>query len=160
MNQPTRTVTGPPGMDRFIETAGLVPFSYVPPQGWTLVPDSGSVLTSWTGPVQQADIACALLFNLEASDKTAEESAAEVLAPLQGQQDTEIVSQGRFQTNSGLDAYKVVIINNSPEYNILMMVYFFHDNGYVIMAGYMRLKESNADQDAIIEQSMKTMRFE
>jgi hypothetical protein len=160
MMQQTQTVTGPPGMDRFIETAALAPFSYVPPRGWEKVPASGSMLTSWSGPTQGDDYYCFLVVRFGESDTTAEESAKDFYAMGENQAETRILSQGSFANEAGLDAFKLAMVISSQQGDTLIVGYVFHEGGYEINATYERLYASQAKQDVIVDQSMATMRFE
>jgi hypothetical protein len=160
MRIPSITATFSSNQDRYIETAGLTKFSYVPPIGWKKVPGSGSTLTSWKGPEQKADTNCMLLFMVLPSDKTASEFAKSMLDSLTSTEGNKVVSQAKFVNNAGLDAYKVVMTVSSQEENGQIVMYFFQKRGYIIMGVYGRLVGLNPEQDAIVDASLKTLRYE
>jgi len=76
----------------------------------------------------------------------------------------EITSEGQFQTNVSVDAYKVVVkakIKYGGTYLTSYSVeYYFVKNGYVIQAGYSRIWDFHQNFDVMIDQLMVTFRFE
>jgi hypothetical protein len=158
----TPTKTGPTDLqpNRFTETAGLTKFSYVPPPGWKQVPASGSNLTSWEGPGPKGSMASMLLFYVEKTDKSSAEAGKELASSLATANGVKIISQGRFNNNAGLDAYKMVIVMSNQGENIQVVFYFFQKNGFLIEAGFMRLLEQNKDLDAIVDQCLETLQYE
>jgi len=161
-NLRTLTQTGPSDLqpNRFTESAGITKYSYIPPLGWKKVPASKSSLTSWNGPMQTGGVACSLVFNVEESDLSAAEAAKELLDSLTPGGGVKILSQGKFISDAGLDAYKVVIVISSQGQNIQLAVYFFQKQGFQIQAVYLRLAELNKEQDSIVDQSLKTVHYE
>jgi hypothetical protein len=161
-NLKTLTQNGPSGLqlNRFTESAGVTKFSYIPPQGWKKVPATKSSLTSWNGPMQTGGVACTLVFNIEQSDLSAAESAKELLDSLTPGGGVKILSQGKFVSDAGLDAYKVLIVISSQGQNLQLAVYFFQKRGFQIQSVYLRITELNKEQDSIVDQSLKTLQYE
>jgi hypothetical protein len=161
-NLRTLTQTGSSDLqpNRFTESAGITKFSYIPPLGWKKVPASKSSLTSWNGPMQTGGVECMLVFNVEQSDLSAAEAAKELLDSLTPGGGVKILSQGKFISDVGLDAYKVVIVISSQGQNLQLVVYFFQKRGFQIQAVYLRLAELNKEQDSIVDQSLKTLQYE
>jgi hypothetical protein len=155
----TKTQTGPK-QNRFTETAGLTKFSYVPPPGWIKEPASGGNLTTWSLPVQKGDVACALTFSVLKSSSTAAEYAKELLDGLSKTEGVRIVSQGKFVNDAGLDAYKIAVVLSSQGSNLQIVVYFFQKSGYLVMGAYGRMVEQNKEQDAVVDASLITLRYE
>jgi len=159
-----RTVapTGPALVEpnRFIETAGLTKFSYVPPSGWKKVPASKSNLTSWQGPTQTGGVACVLVFNVAQSDLSAAEAAKGLLDSLTAGGGVKIISQGKFINDAGLDAYRLVMVISSQGQNLQLTVFVIQKRGFLIESVYLRLAEQNREQDPIVDQSQKTVQFE
>jgi hypothetical protein len=160
MRATTQTWTPSSNQNRFIETAGLTKFSYVPPAGWKKVPASGGNLTSWTGPTQTGGMVCMLIFTVLKSNLSAEQAAQEAIDSVSTAEGMRIISKGKFTTDEGLDGYKIVIVASNQGTNIQMVMYFFQKRGYVIESAYLRLVEQNKEQDAIVGASMKTLRYE
>jgi hypothetical protein len=158
----TATKTGPGSLTgtRFIETAGLTKFSYIPPLGWKKVPATGGNLTYWEGPIQKATIAAMLIFSVEKSDKSAAEAVKEMAGSLTQGSGVKIISQGKFTNDAGLDSYKIVFSSSSQKENIQIVFYFFQKRGYLVEGGYVRLLDLNKDLDAIVDSSMRTIRYE
>jgi hypothetical protein len=161
-NKRTLTQTGPSRMplNRFTETGGLTKFSYVPPPGWKKVPGTGSNLTSWSGPSQSGGVVCTLLFTVEQSDKSAADTAKDLLQTIASSEGVTIVSQGKFANDAGLDAYTMVIDMSSQGQNAQLAIFLFQKRGFLVEAGYARLLEENREQDAIVDQSMKTLQYD
>jgi hypothetical protein len=160
MHQTTHTWTPSSSQNRYVETAGLTKFSYVPPVGWKKVPASGSNLTSWAGPTQTGGMVCVLVFLTVKSNDSAEQFAKKDLASLTSNSSVKIISQGKFVNDDGIDAYKAVIVISSQGTNLQMVMYYFQKRGYLVAGGYMRLVDQNKEQDAIVDASLRTLRYE
>jgi hypothetical protein len=146
---------------RFYEEFGLVTFSYVPPVDWMGIPATATALTSWLGPQQSGGMRCLIGFSVSESTKTANEAAAEALSQMPGgQADVKILSEGEFTTQAGGDAYKIIMQAATENADLIFGVYMFSKDGYLISTFYFRLAAENPEQDAVIERSMKTVRFE
>jgi len=157
----TATMWTPTPPNRYFEKHGDVIFSYVPPAGWKIVPGWGYVPASWEGPTQQGVFfVCYLNFMIGESDESEADAAKRTLDSSSIPSEIRIVSQGKFTNDAGLDAYRAVIIGSHQGTNTLVILYFFQNRGYLIMARYGRLVEKNEEQDAIVDASMKTLRYE
>jgi hypothetical protein len=160
MHQGTQTTTPSSNQNRYVETAGLTKFSYVPPAGWKKVPASGGSLTSWAGPTQKGGMVCMLIFTVLKSNLSAEQAAQQAMDSVSTAEGMKITSKGKFTTDEGLEGYKIVIVASSQGTNLQMVMYFFQKRGYVIESAYLRLVEQNKEQDVIVDISMKTLRYE
>jgi hypothetical protein len=158
----TKSQTGPAFIqpNRFIETAGLTKFSYVPPSDWEKVPASGGDLTNWNLPSPKGAVACTLAFSTIKSNSTASEYAKILLDGLSNTEGIRLLSQGKFVNDGGLDAYKLVVVLSSQGSNVQIAVYLFQKRGYLIMGAYGRLTEQSKEQDAIVDASLRTIRYE
>jgi hypothetical protein len=156
------TKTGAPSLTgtRFVETAGLTKFSYIPPSGWLEEPSSGGNLTRWNLPTQKGSMACTLAFNIYKSNSTSSEYAKEMLKGVSSTKGMRIISQGKFINDAGLDAYKFVLVLSAQGSNVQMGVYLFQNRGYVILGGYARMVDEYKEQDAVVDASLKTLRYE
>ena len=101
-----------------------------------------------------------LIFNVEQSNLSTAEAAKKMLDSLTPGGGVKILSQGKFISDAGLDAYKVVIVMSSQGQNLQLAVYFFQKRGFLIEAVYLRLAELNKEQDSIVDQSLKTVQYE
>jgi hypothetical protein len=156
----TQTGPGVVQLDRFTEIAGLTKFSYVPPSGWIIEPASGSSLTAWNLPSPQGGIVCTLSFSVAKSDKTASEIALEILKGSSNTNGSRIVFQGKFDNDAGLDAYKVVVAFFGQGNHVQITAYYFQKRGYLIMPAYGRLTELYKEQDAVVDASLRKLRYE
>lgn len=165
-DQSTSDITPPAGHDsddeRYFEESGLVAFSYIPPEGWMAMPDKQTGLTGWLGPLQSGGSRCQMGFFATESTATSKEAAQEAMNRMSGaeEEDVEMLADEGFSTQSDLDAYRVILRAETEEADVVFGMYLFSEDGYVISTFYFRLADDNPEQDAIIERSMETMRFE
>jgi hypothetical protein len=145
---------------RFFEKNASRPFSYVPPEGWSPSSQTEGKMTSWSGPLQSSGMKCVLGFQIEKKDQSASAYAEDMISQLPADGSVTLVDSGEFATLSGVDAYKLILAGTMGETELLFGVYIFSYNGDVVTAPYMRLSAENAEQDALIDQSLKTFRFE
>ncbi len=146
----------PSEKDRFIETAGLTRFSYVPPAGWNKVLASDTELTEWLEPLE----CCLLHFLVAKLDISAEQFALASLPAKKEELHAEVISQGKFSNHAGLDAYKVVMAYSSEGSSKQVVEYYFQSRGYLIIAIYVRGYHEGKDQDPSVDASMQTLRDE
>jgi hypothetical protein len=146
---------------RFYELNGPFHFSYVPPEGWTLQPSVQSGLASWIGPELTAGGKMLFIIYIIQSDKSGKDALQYLLdqfPPDQYQIDT--LEAGAFTTQMGGDAYRARLrVTNQIESRILG-IYFFSKDGQLIYPAYSRLADEHSEQDAIVDTSMQTFRFE
>ncbi len=142
--------------DRFVETAGATLFSYIPPPGWNQMPPSGEeLMTSWMEPSE----CCLLHFFSAVLDIPAEQYALTSLELKKEQLQAEVISQGKFENEAGLDAYKVVMAYSYSEgINQQVTQYFFQSRGFLIVATYIRGYHERKDLDPVVDVSMRTLR--
>ena len=151
---PTRTLT-PTSDNRFYEKGAAIQFSYVPPEGWTKSKGSTGT-TSWSGPggVQ-------LTFIVQASSWDAAFAGAQMEDAMKATfPGYKLVEEGVFSPDSGLDAYRFAFSAPYQGVTLYFEVYVFSGSGYLVEGLYLRSNTSNQDQDAVIMDTMMTMRFE
>ena len=103
--EPSHTPTLQPTAEpnRYFETGASILFSYLPPEKWTKKPMVGKII-GWIGPDK------AMLTFQDLGDSQSAQGASTYWTPLMMQMTQyEILSEGAFQTTTGLDAYKVTI---------------------------------------------------
>jgi hypothetical protein len=158
---PTSTFT-PTADRRYYETAGGIPISYVPPEGWSQSqPVNGSLMGwYWKGET----MTCPLAFNMEQSDLALDpfiqKSQAEVAKLFK---DFSILSQTPFSTDANLEADKMeasFTLAMGADIKLYMAVYYFHQDGYYVVAAYDRPFDLDNSQDTIVDASMRTFRFD
>jgi hypothetical protein len=120
-----------------------------------------SALTGWLGPVQSGGMKCLMGLTIAADSKYAKEAAQEALSQIpKDQMDIEILDEGEFSTQTGVEAYRIIMRVTTQSATMIFGVYMFSQDGYLISTSYYRLADENPEQDAIIEESMKTIQFE
>jgi hypothetical protein len=72
----------------------------------------------------------------------------------------EILKSGVFPTLSGADAYRIIILGHMGATDMVVGAYMFSQDGYLLTGAYMRLAEENPEQDALVDASLATLRFE
>jgi len=140
--------------DRFIETNDLIPFSYIPPEGW--IEDNSGRLTSWIfGEGLRPDTnGCNFSFGVLYQPNT---SATNFSIRYRG---GEVLGSGKFVTYAGYDAYRLSIRMRATSGDAEMTYYFITNGEYFIIAGYDRLYSTFVEQDIIVDKSVMTVRFE
>jgi hypothetical protein len=156
----TQTGRGNIQPNRFVETAGLTKFSYVPPAGWVKEPASGNNLTSWNLPSPQKNTACTLVFSIAKSNTTAADYAADLIDGLSNTKGVQIVWQSKFGNDAGLDAFKIIVILTDQKPDVQIAIYLFQNRGYLIMGAYGRVKDLYKEQDPAVDASLRTLRYE
>jgi hypothetical protein len=127
--------------------------------GWEEFPVDGSALAAWTGPCIPEGT-CILIFQVTFSDMSAAEMMEQGLEELSKQEGITILSNEKFENNAGLDAYKAVILMTAQGLNIRALLYIFQKDGKIIVSVYDRLADANAQQDANVDQSLRTVDYE
>jgi len=145
---------------RFFEDNGPLDYSYIPPEGWIKSPDSEGQLAGWLGPSQTGGIQCVMAFNLSKADSTASEAGEEALKDMPEDGSFEILENGVFPTLSGVDAYRIIILGHMGSIEMIVGAYMFSQDGYLLTTAYMRLAGENPEQDALVDASLATLRFE
>jgi len=164
---PTNSVTytliysrGP--SDRYIETAGLFIFSYVPPKEWIELPCRGSTSlcrgqTSWWvyGKYIQDVYDCILFFTTENYPNTNAQAIAEMRF-----HNSNYLLKSKFVTDTVVDAYKMKFILQAPAGDGIFSYYIFYQDPYLVIAEYSRPRYARIEQDSNVDLSMKTFQFE
>jgi len=150
------------GKDRYYETDGTTYFSYIPPLGWTNIPPgNGRNLHMWVlfdeKSFQSSVYACSLFFIIYyPGNISAEAFAYRELVNNPGL-DTEVDSAGKFFTNAGIDAYKVVLFRTFTNGDSSEIYYILHKEEAMIYIQYIRSYGLDLEQDIIVENSIKTI---
>jgi len=159
---PTKTIlpesiTIPEYPNRYTESSGSIPFSYVPPKGWKTILDVPGKIVAWGfGEGLRGTSACGIYFDIESTTLSDPMTIAEDKKLI----DQYNVKAGYFNTESGLMAYKIVSIAYAIDGNGQFTYYIFTNDTYSIIAFYDHLWGENNDQDIVVDQSMKTMQIE
>jgi hypothetical protein len=141
-------------MERFIETSGEIPFSYIPPMGW--LESNRGKLTSWEfgEGIRPNTIGCELTFAIMLEPNI---TAAEFSNRYRG---PEVLGSGKFHTNAGYDAYRLSNLNRATDGNGEDTFYFITNGKYFLIAVYNRMMGGYIEQDAIVDKSIMTTQFE
>ncbi|MBN1149346.1 MAG: SUMF1/EgtB/PvdO family nonheme iron enzyme [Anaerolineales bacterium] len=142
---------------RIYETDGS--FSYAPPEGWEVkeVPDFDYQVAYGT---QAGGFIPNLYFFV---NKTHRGSLDEYVAESLGHSvttltDIKIISQEDFLTDEGERGVKVIMESTQRNTRLRQAEYFFDDGVNKFVATYTRLSDKGQNNDALVDQSMKTFR--
>ena len=152
--------TQQPETGRYYEENGAANFSYIPPKGWKQATQTAGKIAGWLGPTQTGGMICGLGFTVEEKDISAGELVRQALTDMPDDGTITLVEEAPFVTLAGVDAHKIIIRGKMGESDLLVGSYVFSQNGYLIITVYIRLADQNPEQDAIIEESLVTLRFE
>jgi len=151
---PTNTLTPTPD-NRFTEAGAGIKYSYVPPTGWTKSKDTNG-LYLWRGPGNTE-----LTFSVSQLDTTAAAFGGALETGMQSQFTAyKLIDKGAFSPDSGLDAYRFAFTSEFQGVKMRIEAFVFCGSGYVVSGFYFRPEASNEDQDALVKESMMTMRFD
>jgi len=158
-NTPDSTLTPtlvPDG--RHVESEGG--FSYVPPSGWQVTEWPGLKYKIASGaPI--GDFAPNLNFVDEAFSGSLDDYVAANIATVkEAFQDVRVISQEDFFTDEGERGVKVVIENTQHDTEFYQAFYIFDAGEKKIAATYTRLADQGQENDALVDQSMRTFRIE
>ncbi len=148
-----------PGLDgRHVESEGG--FSYIPPSGWQVTEWPGLKYKIASGaPI--GDFAPNLNFVDEAFSGSLDDYvAANIAAVKEAFQDVRVISQEDFFTDEGERDVKVVIENTQHDTEFYQAFYIFDAGEKKIAATYTRLADQGQENDALVDQSMRTFRIE
>jgi hypothetical protein len=156
---PTITITNSPTLtrspfERFYETKGEIPFSYVPPRDWVEI--SSEFTSDWVfgeafGPHTSG---CALSFEIIFNPNTSAYNYSEWYRL------GEVLQSGKFYPYAGYDAYRLSIRLVAGSGDGEVTYYLIYNGEYLIIAQYERLWSTFREQDSIVDNSMKTIQFE
>jgi len=135
-------------------------FSYIPPEGWVVDEYPGLkymiVLAGQIGNFNPN-----INFLDETYSGTMEEYVSLNLdAIVQVFEEASIISQEEFSTNEGLQGFKVVIENYQEGLQLIQIFYFFEAGDTKYIATYTRSADQIEALDILVDQCMKTFRFE
>jgi hypothetical protein len=151
---PTSTLTPTPD-NRFYEKGGGIEYSYIPPTGWRK--SAGATgLTQWEG-----EGTTVLSFNVQESSQDAAWAAATMEDALKaGLTSFVVTEEDVFSPESGLDAYRFAFTAKYQGIAVFGEMFVFSGSGYLVEALYLRPDGSDEAEDALVIESMMTMRFE
>lgn len=157
-NTPTRTLTptntNTPTRDPryYYETHGIKQFAYIPPENWIRSIDDKSNFAFW-----ETSSGCELAFFLDQNDISAAMYASSEQDKLsQELHYFELIEEGEFEPDSGLEAFWFSFIMGGGKY---VAVYIFSDGNYALEADDIRPPTCFKEQDQIVEKSMRSMKF-
>jgi hypothetical protein len=151
---PTQADFGP----RITESAGG--FSYVAPTGWTVTAYSGSNFKVAMGE-KTGNFTPNINFVEEAnSDSLSSYIDMNMSGLSQSIPGAVVISLEDFTTNDGLQGNKVVIEDTQNGVKMTQICYFFDSGTMKVTAFYTRLVDQGQENDASVDQSMATFRFQ
>ena len=154
-NTPTNTITPTPD-PRYYETEGRVDFSYIPPKGWKKSNIEGSDLQGWSGPGDTQ-----LAFFDDHYTGSAADFTAETLEDLKTVFEISVKDEGELDLDSGVENYWIALTMSYEGDSAFFVMYFFSDgDDNIVFAMYGRILDEDEDQDAVVEDSMMTFRFD
>jgi hypothetical protein len=102
-----------------------------------------------------------LTFNIQQSDLDATMASVAMVSALKSALSSfTVADSGAFSPDSGLDAYRSAFTANYQGVAIYGELYAFSGSGYLVEALYLRPESSDANQDALVLDSMMTLRFD
>ncbi len=156
-NTPTNTPTDTPSPTpdaRYYETGGTADFSYVPPKKWKK--NTGEDLMAWTGPGDTM-----LYFYSDKSNYDASELADLLISYYKSQYGATCDNEGSFDTDAGLDSAWITCIVSVQGGELQVREFLFSDgSGHIVEATYLRVDGQDEDQDPVVEDCLKTLRFD
>lgn len=142
---------------RHVESEGG--FSYVPPSGWQVVEWPGLEYQIAIGaPIE--DFAPNLNFVDEAFSGSLDDYVVATIEILKEVLQARIISQEDFFTDEGERGVKVVTENTQHDAEFYQVFYIFDAGEKKIVATYTRPADQGQENDALVDQSMKTFRIE
>lgn len=170
-NTPTETLTSTPTItptptdtpihcamvnSRFIDTSGSINFSYVPPAGWKQAPSNLGGCTGWNGP--GGSVATLDFEGISGNGGSAAAFGQAFVEKLgENAEGLNVIAAEPFQTDSGIDSYRVIYELEMSGYKWHSDTYFFSDQGYFVIGMYMRMADYSEELDAKVEACMMTV---
>jgi Tol biopolymer transport system component len=154
---PTGMATFTPEPGRVYETEGG--FSYVPPEGWKVSQAPGFDYKVAAGP-KSGDFVPNLFFfiNPSHSGSLDEFISGNLEHNRSILENLEVISQEDFLTSEGKRGVKVIDENTQRNIRVRQTSYYFEAGARKFVATYTRLADKGQNNDALIDQSMKTFR--
>jgi len=144
--------------ERYFETEGG--FSYIAPSGWRITEYPGlkykiAIGTPADNFAPNFNVVEENFIGSLDSYATANlETLKTILA------DLEVISQENFKTDDSENALKVTVEDTQNERHLRQVFYFFANGDSKFVITYTRLATASDGTDALVDQSMKTFRFE
>jgi hypothetical protein len=140
--------------NRFIETSGEVPFSYIPPVGWTKITFTGEY-TEWAfGNGDGRDpntYDCVLSLHISYHPNSTAKAIAD--------EGFEGLSNVRFYIDAGFDAYKLSYLVSSSRGNVKFTRYAIYNGTYLVTAGWYHYEGEYEEWNIVVDRSIKTIQF-
>ncbi len=147
----TRTLS-----DRYIETAGLITFSYIPPKRWDLLSGKGRQPSGWGFGIFIPSVYYCIL---DIGTESVPDSSAKAIADSRYNY-PDSLTRSKFITDSRVNAYKVAKISSAVDGDYYTSYYFFYKDPYLVLAIYTRPRYDFIGEDVMVDQSMRTFQFE
>jgi hypothetical protein len=165
MPSPTPTVTpsatpSPTADPRYYyETAGEIPFSYIPPVGWSQDQSANHPVIRWCWKdVTGETTLCRLFFAMDKSDLPFDQYKRSFQKEIV--ETASVLTEAPFKTETNVEAAKMEVSPIEPDSKTYIVFYFFHQDGYIVIAIYSRAFDADNSQDPIVDASMRTFRFD
>lgn len=150
---PSETLTHTPE-PRYFELGGVIAFSYTPPENWQ--ENTSEKLMAWNGPGSAK-----LRFFIDQYKYTVDTLADYIVEYYVGQFSAHCSNNDNFDTDNGLSATWITCINSaSGGLGLLSTFLFQNDNGIILVAEYSRNDDRDEEQDIIVEECLRTLRFD
>ena len=144
---------------RHIESEGG--FSYIPPSGWQMTELPGLKYQFASGPPTGEFSPNLSIFVDETSRGSLDDYAVGSVAVVKDIfQDVRVISQEDFLTDEGERGVKVVIESTQHDVKMYQVFYIFDAGAKKIVFTYTRLADQGQENDALVDQSMRTFRLE
>lgn len=155
---PTARPAASPTPGRYIEATGG--FSYFPPSGWRVAELAGLQYKIAVGPTSD-DFSPNLVIVSEANTGTlAEYLTANKTAMAGVFSELEFLSEAEFLPAEGEAGIKLVFESQQNNQMLHQVVYFFDAGESKVIVTYTRLVAQGETNDALVDESMRTFRFE
>ncbi len=142
---------------RYTEAAGG--FSYIPPTGWEVVAYEGLAYKIVRGPAT-GNFTMNINFVDEAYNDSLDSYVdASISSIMQAVPGAMVTAMGELTTNKGLRCIKVTIQSTQSGFDLNQVLYFFDTGAKKFIATYTRLRDGGQENDALVDQSMKTFRI-
>ena len=144
---------------RHIESEGG--FSYVPPSGWQMTELPGLKYQFASGAPTGEFTPNLSIFVDETSSGSLDDYVVGSVAVVKDIfQDVRVISQEDFLTDEGERGVKVVIESTQHDVKMYQVFYIFDAGAKKIVFTYTRLADQGQENDALVDQSMRTFRLD
>jgi hypothetical protein len=150
---PSTTLTPTPD-SRYLELGGDVDFSYIPPKNWKQ--NNREELMAWNGPGSAK-----LRFFSDLYDYTADTLASYIIEYYEGQHSAHCSNNPNLITDNGLSAIWITCINSAANGLGQLSTFLFQNGkGVIVVAEYSRNDDRDEEQDIVVEDCLRTFRFD